>query len=407
MQGRAGYPHFTIALGKQISAFGILVSSVFISFSLVACSNYQLRDPTDLNARLIPFSKVDGTVAGCKYADNVTSCEMTGEIALAPPHRLEVTELVIEPKVHNKVLPGISYWQWDIPSSDRKLESLSRSDLLALNFFRLASVPADLDRVCENPDHSAEQCTQEDVVGWWDQVKVTPNTKVETVFAQPTLTLHIVNGVRVVSEPEAPLTVNRLCAGISQSAGAPWNVSSEADTDASRTHSIQFYATGANPRKFYVFKGSNWIFSGDLHEVPKEFDNGWLNTPTGGPRYYSRSNVSVTIPVENRGLPINDHLPLCTTIEDVATQLYERGYVLTAVSRECKALPGDFLHIQRNKGSVAGRTTYETLDLHDRERAKELALVCPPPSKRLMLRFFSSHKNAVKTGVINLPPIVR
>src|SRR5258708_8219097 len=115
MQGRAGYPHFTIALGKQISAFGILVSSVFISFSLVACSNYQLRDPTDLNARLIPFSKVDGTVAGCKYADNVTSCEMTGEIALAPPHPPEITQPVIEPKLPNKLLPLTSPLPLDIP----------------------------------------------------------------------------------------------------------------------------------------------------------------------------------------------------------------------------------------------------------------------------------------------------
>jgi hypothetical protein len=389
-----------------------------ILLTQAGCSSYRLRDPIDLNTKVIPFSKVVGGKAienRCTEREKplkgenetATVCDMSAAIALAPPKRLEVTELITGPHESNTVTASLAMWAWDIPAGDSKLEDLSRSDILALDYLRVAGVPAEYD-TCDS-GKGGGGCVREDMAKWWSGVQQTPTTLVSELFGSPTLTLHIIGKDR---DPEAKVapTVENLCSGIAKNGSTEWPLMTDpAETDATLTHALRFTVnkSSSERKQFYVFRGSNWDYSGgELHKVPDLFSNGWLlPNPEGKavPRYYGRADVSISIPIQSRGLPIPDHVPLCTSLEKVASLLKARDYTLRGVLRQCKAIDLDRLHIQ---GKTGLKSDYHTLPA-EAERAKAIKLACPTGNSRVMLRFAPPGKKVsgidLRAGEIDLP----
>jgi hypothetical protein len=78
-----------------------------------ACASYRLRDPVDLNANLRRFIKVKNGIAILErrsYNNVKAVCGMSAAIAVLPPSRLQVTELVTKSLGRNNVMPSLAMW---------------------------------------------------------------------------------------------------------------------------------------------------------------------------------------------------------------------------------------------------------------------------------------------------------
>ena len=102
-----------------------LFAIVAACLALAACAPLRLRDPIDLNANVIRFTSDDSSInekaQKCDGQTAGTVCTITTNIALDRPMRLDVAELIAEPRHKNLVIPSISQWSCDIPSPTRSL----------------------------------------------------------------------------------------------------------------------------------------------------------------------------------------------------------------------------------------------------------------------------------------------